>query len=59
MNTRGGPGIVLASVAFNFGLIDERFFVTLVLAAITTSLASGAWFRHAIAKNLTMLDNSD
>ena len=59
MNTRGGPGIVLASVAFDFGLIDERFFVALVLVAITTSLASGAWFRHAIAKNLPLMDKSN
>ncbi|MBT5048190.1 MAG: cation:proton antiporter [Rhodospirillaceae bacterium] len=56
MNTRGGPGIVLASVAYDFGLIDERFFVTLVLAAIVTSLAAGAWFRHAVAKGLPLLD---
>jgi uncharacterized protein (TIGR04206 family) len=57
MNTRGGPGIVLASVAFDFGLIDERFFIALVLVAITTSLASGAWFAHAIAKNLPLLNS--
>jgi len=56
MNTRGGPGIVLASVAFDFGLIDERFFVTLVLVAIITSLAAGAWFRHAVAAGLPLLD---
>ncbi|MGI9292862.1 MAG: cation:proton antiporter [Pseudomonadales bacterium] len=56
MNTRGGPGIVLASVAFDFGLIDERLFVTLVLAAIVTSLAAGAWFRHVVAVGLPLLD---
>lgn len=47
MNTRGGPGIVLASVALGFGLITEAFFVTLVLASIVTSLFSGAWLRWA------------
>ena len=56
MNTRGGPGIVLASVAFDFGLIDERFFVALVLSAIVTSLAAGAWFKYAVAKGLPLLD---
>ncbi|MDJ0948187.1 MAG: cation:proton antiporter [Alphaproteobacteria bacterium] len=56
MNTRGGPGIVLASVAFDFGLIDERFFVALVLVAIVTSLAAGAWFRYAVAASLPLLD---
>ena len=47
MNTRGGPGIVLASVALGFGLITEAFFVTLVLASIVTSLFSGVWLRWA------------
>jgi len=56
MNTRGGPGIVLASVALDFGLIDERFFVALVLVAIVTSLIAGAWFRYAVSKNLPLLD---
>jgi len=58
MNTRGGPGIVLASVAFDFGLIDERFFVTLVLVAIVTSLAAGAWFRHVVAAGLPLLERN-
>ena len=56
MNTRGGPGIVLASVASDFGLIDERFFVTLVLVTIITSLVAGAWFRHVVAAGLPLLD---
>jgi Kef-type K+ transport system membrane component KefB len=47
MNTRGGPGIVLASVAFAFNIITESFFVTLVLASIITSLFSGVWLRAA------------
>lgn len=49
LNTRGGPGIVLASVAYGLGLIDGPFFVALVLAALLTSLASGAWFQHLLA----------
>lgn len=48
MNTRGGPGIVLASVALAFGIITESFFVTLVLASIITSLVTGIWLRIAI-----------
>jgi Kef-type K+ transport system membrane component KefB len=50
MNTRGGPGIVLASVALAAGIIEEKFYVTLVLAAIITSLASGVWFRFVIRR---------
>lgn len=45
MNTRGGPGIVLASVAHGAGIIDERMFTALVLASILTSLLTGLWLR--------------
>lgn len=45
MNTRGGPGIVLASVAHASGIIGDPLFIALVLASILTSLASGMWFR--------------
>ncbi len=43
MNARGGPGIVLASVAFDAGIISERFHVALVMLAIVTSLIAGSW----------------
>ena len=33
-NARGGPGIVLASVAFDAGIISPKFYTTLVLAAV-------------------------
>jgi len=45
MNTRGGPGIVLASVTHAAGIIDDRMFTALVLASIFTSLATGCWLR--------------
>ena len=45
-------------VAFDFGLIDERFFVTLVLVAIVTSLIAGAWFHYAVRRNLPLLDDN-
>jgi Kef-type K+ transport system membrane component KefB len=50
MNTRGGPGIVLASVALAFNIITESFFTTLVLASILTSLLSGVWLRKMVRK---------
>jgi Kef-type K+ transport system membrane component KefB len=50
MNTRGGPGIVLASVAHAAGIIDDRMFTALVLASILTSLATGLWFRWRLAE---------
>jgi Kef-type K+ transport system membrane component KefB len=55
LNTRGGPGIVLASVAFDAGIIDERFFVTLVLTAVVTSLFAGGWFRYVLNKGWPLL----
>ncbi|MFK0689098.1 cation:proton antiporter [Mesorhizobium sp. IMUNJ 23033] len=51
MNTRGGPGIVLASVAYAAGIIDERMFTALVLASILTSLATGLWLRWRLARD--------
>ena len=55
LNARGGPGIVLASVAFDAKIIDERFFVTLVLTAVITSLFAGGWFRYVLNKGWPLL----
>src|SRR5882724_183774 len=55
LNARGGPGIVLASVAFDAGIIDERFFITLVLTAVVTSLFAGGWFRYVLGKGWPLL----
>jgi Kef-type K+ transport system membrane component KefB len=55
MNTRGGPGIVLATVAFDLGIINQTFFVALVLIAIVTSLLAGYWFKYVISKGWQLL----
>ncbi len=55
LNARGGPGIVLATVAFDLGLISETFFVALVLVAIVTSLIAGYWLRYVKAKGGELL----
>ena len=55
MNARGGPGIVLATVAYDLGIINEPFFVALVLIAITTSLGAGVWFRVALDKGYPLI----
>lgn len=55
MTTRGGPGIVLASVAYSAGIINETFFATLVLIAIATSLLAGYWFKFVLSKNWELL----
>jgi len=46
MNARGGPGIVLASLAFEGKIIDENFFVIFILTSLITSLAAGIWIRN-------------
>jgi Kef-type K+ transport system membrane component KefB len=55
MNARGGPGIVLATIAFDLGIINQTFFVTLVLVAIVTSLLAGYWFRYVISRGWPLL----
>jgi Kef-type K+ transport system membrane component KefB len=46
MNARGGPGIVLASLAYTAKIIDNELFLVLVFVAIITSLLSGLWLRY-------------
>jgi Kef-type K+ transport system membrane component KefB len=55
MNARGGPGIVLASVAFDAGIINEQLFVTLVLLAVFTSVTAGSWLERAIKSGRPLL----
>lgn len=56
MNTRGGPAIVLATVAYNVGIISMTFFIILVMIAIITSLLAGIWFKVIIDRNLGLLN---
>lgn len=58
MNTRGGPGIVLASIALAAGIINETFYVTLVVAALLTSLFSGMWFRWLLARGKPLMTSA-
>lgn len=54
-NARGGPGIVLASVAFDAGIINAAFYTTLVLVAVLTSQAAGAWLEYVLRKGWPLL----
>jgi Kef-type K+ transport system membrane component KefB len=54
-NARGGPGIVLASVAFDAGIISSKFYTTLVVAAILTSQIAGAWLDYVQRKGWPLL----
>jgi Kef-type K+ transport system membrane component KefB len=58
-NARGGPGIVLASVAFDAGIISPQFYTTLILAAVLTSQAAGAWLDYVLRKGWPLLTPSE
>jgi Kef-type K+ transport system membrane component KefB len=58
-NARGGPGIVLASVAYEAGIISAAFYTTLVLVAVLTSQAAGAWLEFILRKGLPLLSSSE
>lgn len=55
-NARGGPGIVLASVAFDAGIISEKFYTTQVVAAVLTSQIAGAWLEYVLRKGWPLLN---
>jgi Kef-type K+ transport system membrane component KefB len=48
MNARGGPAIVLASVALDARIISESFYASLVVLAIVTSLLAGSWLGYVV-----------
>jgi Kef-type K+ transport system membrane component KefB len=54
-NARGGPGIVLASVAFDAGIISPKFYTTLVLTAVLTSQMAGAWLDYVLRRGWPLL----
>jgi Kef-type K+ transport system membrane component KefB len=54
-NARGGPGIVLASVAFDAGIINAAFYTTLILLAVLTSQAAGAWLEFVLRRGWPLL----
>lgn len=54
-NARGGPGIVLASVALDAGIISAQFYTTLVVAAVVTSQIAGVWLDIVVHKGWPLL----
>ncbi len=54
MNARGGPGIVLASLALDANIINEAFYCNLVMLAIITSLLAGSWLDYIARKKLSL-----
>jgi K+:H+ antiporter len=56
LNARGGPGIVLASVALDALIIDETFYTSLVMLALITSVLAGSWLQMALKHQEGLLD---
>ncbi|ATB42438.1 sodium:proton exchanger [Cystobacter fuscus] len=54
-NARGGPGIAVASVAFDAGIISPAFYTTLVAVAVLTSQAAGAWLDAVLRRGQSLL----
>lgn len=50
MNARGAMEMILASVALEVGLIDQRVFVALIIMALTTSMLSGPMLQWLLGR---------
>lgn len=48
MNARGAVGIVLTTVALDYGLIDQRIFVAFIIMALATSVLSAVGIKHLV-----------
>lgn len=56
LNARGGPGIVLASVVLDAGIIDDRFYTMLVLLALITSVIAGTWLEAVLKRGRDLME---
>lgn len=57
MNARGGPGIVLATVAYSYDIISVEFFTVLILTTMLSSLIAGYWLRRQQKKDDSVFMN--
>ena len=48
MNARGAVGVVLTTVALEYGLIDQRIFVAFIVMALATSVLSAVGIKHLL-----------
>jgi len=55
MNARGGPGIVLATIVYEAGIISPSLFTALVITAVVTSQVAGWWLDRAIRNRHELL----
>jgi Kef-type K+ transport system membrane component KefB len=59
MNARGGPGIVLSTVAYSAGIINQDFFGILVMLALVTSWLAGSWLRFVLNKGWRLMPGDE
>jgi K+:H+ antiporter len=57
-NARGGPGIILASIAFDAGLISGALCTALVITALFTSQIAGSWLRFVLSRGWPLLSTN-
>jgi len=56
MNARGGPGIVLATVAYSYNIISLEFFTVLILTTMLSSMIAGYYLRIQQKKDAKVFD---
>ena len=59
INDRGGPGIVLSSVAYATGIINQEFFAILVMLALVTSWLPGTWLRIVVNRGWRLMPGDE
>lgn len=59
INNRGGPGIVLSSVAYAAGIINQDFFAILVMLALVTSWFPGTWLSFVLQKGWKLMPGDE
>ena len=57
MNARGGPGIVLATTAYAYNIINLEFFTVLILTTMLSSTMAGYWLRNEFNKDSKVFTN--
>ena len=57
MNARGGPGIVLATVAYSYNIISAEFFTVLILTTMLSSMIAGYWLRYQLKKDASVFES--
>lgn len=59
MNARGGPGIVLSTVAYAAGIINQEFFAILVMLALITSWFAGSWLKFVLNRGWRLMPGDE